>query len=74
MVILHICHLVRLKSGGFSLNQSITLDNLREIVEQDRLQEVLLPLEYGLNGLQKIIVKILVLLRIQNGQKIMKTD
>lgn len=71
----HMSHLVRLKSGGFSLNQSITLDNLREIVEQDKLQEVLLPLEYGLNGLQKIIVEDASLVkRIQNGQKIMRTD
>ncbi|WP_040808006.1 tRNA pseudouridine(55) synthase TruB [Mammaliicoccus vitulinus] len=69
----HMSHLIRLKSGGFSLEQAIKLDELRQIVEQDKLQDVLLPLEYGLNGLEKTrindeeIVK-----RIQNGQKIEK--
>ncbi|MDT3995464.1 tRNA pseudouridine(55) synthase TruB, partial [Mammaliicoccus fleurettii] len=44
----HMSHLIRLKSGGFSLDQAVKLDDLREIVEQDKLQNVLLPLEYGL--------------------------
>lgn len=70
----HMSHLIRLKSGGFTLNQAIKLDDLREIVEQDKLQDVILPLEYGLNGLTKITVhdkKIVT--RIQNGQKIEKS-
>ncbi|CPN64028.1 tRNA pseudouridine synthase B [Staphylococcus aureus] len=66
-------HLIRTNSGGFSLEQAIKLDELRDIVEQDRLQEVLLPLEYGLNGLDKeIIFEQEIVKRIQNGQKIAK--
>lgn len=67
----HMSHLIRLKSGGFTLNQAIKLDDLREIVEQDKLQDVILPLEYGLNGLTKITVHDKnIVTRIQNGQKI----
>ncbi|PTK08262.1 tRNA pseudouridine(55) synthase TruB [Mammaliicoccus sciuri] len=70
----HMSHLIRLKSGGFTLNQAIKLDDLREIVEQDKLQDVILPLEYGLNGLTKITVHDKnIVTRIQNGQKIEKS-
>ncbi|MDO0955919.1 tRNA pseudouridine(55) synthase TruB [Mammaliicoccus sciuri] len=70
----HMSHLIRLKSGGFSLEQAIKLDDLREIVEQDKLQDVILPLEYGLNGLTKITVHDKnIVTRIQNGQKIEKS-
>lgn len=70
----HMSHLIRLKSGGFSLEQAIKLDDLREIVEQDKLQDVILPLEYGLNGLTKITVHDKnIVKRIQNGQKIEKS-
>ncbi|MEB7723459.1 tRNA pseudouridine(55) synthase TruB [Mammaliicoccus fleurettii] len=69
----HMSHLIRLKSGGFSLDQAVKLDDLREIVEQDKLQNVLLPLEYGLNGLEKITINDEdIVKRIQNGQKIEK--
>ncbi|MBF9296457.1 tRNA pseudouridine(55) synthase TruB [Mammaliicoccus sciuri] len=70
----HMSHLIRLKSGGFTLNQAIKLDDLREVVEQDKLQDVILPLEYGLNGLTKITVHDKnIVTRIQNGQKIEKS-
>ncbi|MDQ7130148.1 tRNA pseudouridine(55) synthase TruB [Mammaliicoccus sciuri] len=70
----HMSHLIRLKSGGFSLEQTIKLDDLREIVEQDKLQDVILPLEYGLNGLTKVTVHDKdIVTRIQNGQKIEKS-
>ncbi|MCH5139382.1 tRNA pseudouridine(55) synthase TruB [Mammaliicoccus sciuri] len=70
----HMSHLIRLKSGGFSLEQAIKLDDLREIVEQDKLQDVILPLEYGLNGLTEITVHDKnIVTRIQNGQKIEKS-
>ncbi|WP_311404959.1 tRNA pseudouridine(55) synthase TruB [Mammaliicoccus sciuri] len=70
----HMSHLIRLKSGGFTLNQAIKLDDLREIVEQDKLQDVILPLEYGLNSLTKITVHDKnIVTRIQNGQKIEKS-
>lgn len=69
----HMSHLIRLKSGGFSLDQAVKLEDLREIVEQDKLQNVLLPLEYGLNGLAKITINDEdIVKRIQNGQKIEK--
>ncbi|WP_436884220.1 tRNA pseudouridine(55) synthase TruB [Mammaliicoccus sciuri] len=70
----HMSHLIRLKSGGFSLEQAIKVDDLREIVEQDKLQDVILPLEYGLNGLTKVTVHDKdIVTRIQNGQKIEKS-
>ncbi|WP_421040571.1 tRNA pseudouridine(55) synthase TruB [Mammaliicoccus vitulinus] len=69
----HMSHLIRLKSGGFSLEQAIKLEELRQIVEQDKLQDVLLPLEYGLNGLEKTTINDEeIVKRIQNGQKIEK--
>lgn len=69
----HMSHLVRVESGGFTLEEAITLESLKEAVEQEKLQDVFLPLEYGLRGLKKIIVEDKIIInRISNGQKIDK--
>ncbi|EKU50490.1 tRNA pseudouridine(55) synthase TruB [Staphylococcus massiliensis] len=66
----HMHQLERTNSGGFNLNDSFTLEEIRTLHEQEKLQSELFPLEYGLNALLTIeidddqLVK-----RILNGQK-----
>jgi tRNA pseudouridine55 synthase len=46
--------LTRVQSGGFGLEQSLTLDDIRSLHEHDALQDKLFPIEYGLKGLPQI--------------------
>ena len=45
--------LTRIESGGFVLKDSLTLEQIKELHEQDSLQNKLFPLEYGLKGFAK---------------------
>jgi tRNA pseudouridine55 synthase len=50
----HLQSLVRLKAGQFRLGEAITLPRLRELQEEGRLHEVLLPIEQALNHLPEV--------------------
>ena len=43
----HMSLLTRINSGGFDIKDSITLDQISQLHEQDTLQPHLFPLEYG---------------------------
>ena len=47
----HVTYLRRLKAGPFSETQAISLDTLNEIGKGARLEDHLLPLEAGLDGI-----------------------
>ena len=49
----HMSKLTRIESGGFVLKDSLTLEQIKELHEQDSLQNKLFPLEYGLKGFAK---------------------
>ncbi len=53
----HMSKLTRIESGGFVLKDSLTLEQIKELHEQDSLQNKLFPLEYGLKGLPSIKIK-----------------
>ncbi|MBU6948186.1 tRNA pseudouridine(55) synthase TruB [Staphylococcus haemolyticus] len=69
----HMSLLTRINSGGFDIKDSITLDQISHLHEQDTLQSHLFPLEYGLKSLPKIYVSDEnIKTRILNGQKFNK--
>ncbi|WP_338445174.1 tRNA pseudouridine(55) synthase TruB [Pelagerythrobacter marensis] len=47
----HVTYLRRVKAGPFALEQAISLDMLNEIGKGARLEDLLLPLEAGLDGI-----------------------
>lgn len=69
----HMSLLTRINSGGFDIKDSITLDQISQLHEQDTLQSNLFPLKYGLKSLPKIYVSDEnIKTRILNGQKFKK--
>ena len=69
----HMSRLTRINSGGFDIKDSITLDQISQLHEQDTLQSNLFPLKYGLKSLPKIYVSDEnIKTRILNGQKFNK--
>ncbi|UXV43366.1 tRNA pseudouridine(55) synthase TruB [Staphylococcus simulans] len=71
----HMSQLTRVESGGFSIDESLTLDQIDELYKQEELQEKLFPIEYGLKGLPHIqIDDPNIKKRILNGQKFYKNE
>lgn len=69
----HMSLLKRINSGGFDIDESMTLETIAELHEQEALQDKLFPIEYGLKGLQAINVSSEKLKsQILNGQKFAK--
>ncbi|EHJ07736.1 tRNA pseudouridine(55) synthase TruB [Staphylococcus simiae] len=66
----HMSKLTRIESGGFKLEDSLSLEDIKVLHEHDSLQTKLFPIEYGLKGLSQIIIEDpQVKQRILNGQK-----
>lgn len=69
----HMSLLTRINSGGFDIDENMTLETIAELHEQEALQDKLFPIEYGLKGLQAINVSSEKLKsQILNGQKFAK--
>ncbi|MCQ9279123.1 tRNA pseudouridine(55) synthase TruB [Staphylococcus borealis] len=69
----HMSLLTRTNSGGFDVKDSLTLEQISQLHEQDALQSQLFPIEYGLKSLPKINVSDENMKkRILNGQKFNK--
>lgn len=69
----HMSLLTRINSGGFDIDDSISLEAIKTLHEQEALQDKLFPIEYGLKGLQSIKISSDDLKsQILNGQKFAK--
>ncbi|MGY3481094.1 MULTISPECIES: tRNA pseudouridine(55) synthase TruB [Staphylococcus] len=66
----HMSKLTRIQSGGFDIENSLTIEDIQSLHEHETLQEKLFPIEYGLRGLKKInISNESQRFKILNGQK-----
>ncbi|MFF5513608.1 tRNA pseudouridine(55) synthase TruB [Staphylococcus capitis] len=66
----HMSRLTRVSSGGFQIDKSFKLEQIKHMHEHDSLQDKLFPIEYGLKGLQEIEINDEAFKkRILNGQK-----
>ncbi|WP_436860622.1 tRNA pseudouridine(55) synthase TruB [Staphylococcus caeli] len=71
----HMSKLTRTQSGGFDLKESLSLEAIQTLHEQDALQEKLFPIEYGLKGLKQIVISDDEIKgKILNGQKFNKAQ
>ena len=71
----HMSLLTRINSGGFNINESLSLEKISELHEHETLQHYLFPIEYGLKSLQHVVIDDDTLkYRILNGQKLLKKD
>ncbi|MBT2825274.1 tRNA pseudouridine(55) synthase TruB [Staphylococcus coagulans] len=69
----HMSRLTRTVSGGLSLEQALSLSEIETLHEEERLQEKLLPIIYGLKALPMYqVVDEALKLKIKNGQKFLK--
>lgn len=64
----HLSALTRIASGNFLIEDSITLDQLREAVADRRAEQLLIPLDRALQHLEAITIDPAAANRIQQGQ------
>lgn len=63
----HMSHLIRTGSGDFTLDECITLDELRDISEEGTVEEHLVPIERALNHLPKWEINDTLASKVENG-------
>lgn len=63
----HMSHLVRTKSGDFSLEQCVTFQDVEQLVENDQLIEALIPIGEALKYLPKFIIHDNLAEKVKNG-------
>jgi len=66
--------LVRTMSGGITKEQCLTLEQVKQLMDEDKLSEHLLPAEVAINHLPKVIVKSNKKRYALQGQKLYWTD
>ncbi|NWK83864.1 tRNA pseudouridine(55) synthase TruB [Staphylococcus sp. GSSP0090] len=71
----HMSKLTRTQSGGFDIQDSLALEDIKSLHEHDALHEKLFPIEYGLKGIKQILISDDVIKsKILNGQKFYKSE
>ncbi len=63
----HMSKLTRVNSGGIKQDQTITLEQLEQIVKDEKLSEYLLPIDYGLESFPKYPIDEALWGRVKNG-------
>jgi tRNA pseudouridine55 synthase len=63
----HMSYLRRVSSGAFTIDQAITLEELAELMEQGKVDDVLLPMEKALISLPKLEISDTVAEKVCNG-------
>lgn len=63
----HMSLLTRVASGNFNIDQAITLEELEDLMANDKVDSVLVPMEKALNSLPKLEISDTVAEKVQNG-------
>jgi H/ACA ribonucleoprotein complex subunit 4 len=63
----HLQELRRTKSGNFSEDSTITLQNLNDAVEEDRIKEVVHPMELAVESIGKVVISDTSINNVSNG-------
>lgn len=64
----HMSDLTRLASGGFSARQAATLAQVQQLMEEDRMAEILQPIETAVKDFPRIDLSDALWLKVKNGQ------
>lgn len=70
----HLSYLIRTGTGGFNVAESVTLEEIREAAAGNCLQELVLPIDWGIRALPKVLVDSGALKKALNGARLQKGD
>lgn len=68
----HMSDLIRIQSAGFTLDDCFTLEQVEAYVNENRQDELLLPLEKGLTHLPKLVINDTLAMKVFNGSVLPK--
>ena len=63
----HMSHLIRTASGPFLIDQCHTFEDIEEMAEEGRLQDILIPISTALNHLPKLSINDTLAKKVKNG-------
>ncbi|MEH6940460.1 tRNA pseudouridine(55) synthase TruB [Bacillus sp. JJ722] len=70
----HMSDLIRIQSSSFTLDDCFTLEQVEQYVLEERQQELLRPLEYGLSHLPKMKINDTLAMKVFNGSVLQKPE
>ncbi|MEM7070889.1 MAG: hypothetical protein AAF403_03930, partial [Pseudomonadota bacterium] len=70
----HVCHLTRLQSGPFLIENTISLDEFEKKAHKTVADHLLLPLETGLDGIPALVLEQADIAKIHYGQPVYIVD
>ena len=62
--------LTRIKSGGFTKEQAVTLDQVAQAMANNAVEKLLLPIEYGVRDFPRIDISEELTKKVMNGMRI----
>lgn len=66
----HMSDLTRIKSGGFTKEQAVTLDQVAQSMANNEVEKLLLPIEYGVRDFPRIDISEELTKKVMNGMRI----
>ena len=66
----HMSDLTRIKSGGFTKEQAVTLDQVAQAMVNNEVEKLLLPIEYGVRDFPRIDISEELTKKVMNGMRI----
>lgn len=70
----HLSYLIRTGTGQFTLENSVTLAELQQAVIENRVGQYLLPLDFGISSMPKVLVHRLAEKKAINGAQLKRKD
>ena len=70
----HMSKLTRIKSGDIKAEQTKTLSEIEKLIQEETIEEFILPIDYGLAQFPKISIADEIWERVKNGAILEKTD
>ncbi len=67
----HMSDLTRLASGGFSKDQAVTLSQVAQLMTDNQLNQVLLPIEFGVKDFQRLDISAELWSKVKNGARLL---
>lgn len=70
----HMSDLTRLASGGFTKERAVTIDEVRTAMENGTIDELLLPIEYGVADFEQVAIDEALWGKVRNGMRLSYRD
>ena len=66
----HMSDLTRTASGGFTKEQAVSLAQVAEAMENERIEQILLPIEFGVKDFQRVDIQQDLWNKVKNGMRL----